>query len=60
MLNIEDIRKRLSENPEPKEVAKIRNKIKKAFKNLEFIEDGHKYFIHNEDGTKKELKSGKV
>ena len=57
MLNIEDIRKRLSENPEPKEVAKIRNKIKKAFKNLEFIEDGHKYFIHNEDGTKKELKS---
>lgn len=57
MLNIEDVRKRLQENPEPKEVAKIRNKIKKAFNDLEFVEEGHKYYLHNNDGTKKELKS---
>ena len=57
MLNIEDVEKRLQENPEPKEVVKIRNKIKKAFKDLEFVEEGHKYYVHNTDGTTKELKS---
>ena len=31
---------------EPKEVTKIRNKILKEFSDLEFIEDGHKYFLN--------------
>lgn len=29
----------------------MREKILSAFSNLEFIEEGHKYFIHNDDGT---------
>ena len=33
---------------EPKEVTKIRNKILKEFNDLEFIEDGHKYFLNGE------------
>ena len=31
---------------EPKEVTKIRNKILKEFSDLEFIEEGHKYFLN--------------
>ena len=31
---------------EPKEVTKIRNKILNEFSDLEFIEDGHKYFLN--------------
>lgn len=31
---------------EPKEVTEIRNKILKEFKDLEFIEEGHKYFLN--------------
>lgn len=57
MLNIEDIRRRLRENPEPKEIAEIRNNIISSFKRLEFIEDGHKYYLHNDDGTTKEMNS---
>ena len=57
MLNIEDIRKRLKEKPIPKEVTEIRNKIKEAFSNLEFIENGHKYYLHKKDGSKKEMTS---
>ena len=57
MLNIKDVRKRLKKNPEPKEVKEIRDKILSSFDKLEFIEDGHKYFLHNDDGTKTELKS---
>lgn len=57
MLNISDVKKRLKENPEPKEVKKIRDKILKSFNKLEFIEDGHKYYLNNDDGTKTELKS---
>jgi len=33
---------------EPKEVTKIRNKILKEFKDLEFIEEGHKYFLNGQ------------
>lgn len=33
---------------EPKEVTSIRNKILKEFKDLTFIEDGHKYFLNGE------------
>ena len=57
MLNIKEVEQRLKENPEPKEVKKIRNKILKAFGKLDFVEDGHKYFLHNDDGTTTELKS---
>lgn len=51
MLHINDIQTRLKNNPEPKEVAEMREHILSSFSNLEFIEEGHKYFIHNEDGT---------
>ena len=57
MLNIKDVRKRLKDNPEPKEVKEIRDKILSSFDKLEFIEEGHKYFLHNDDGTTTELKS---
>lgn len=57
MLNIEDIRKRLKEKPIPKEVTEIRNRIQEAFNNLEFIEKGHKYYLHKKDGSKKEMTS---
>ena len=51
MLHINDIHYRLKNTPEPKEVAEIREHILSSFSNLEFIEEGHKYYIHNEDGT---------
>lgn len=57
MLNISDVKKRLTINKEPPEAEEIRNKINSSFNNLEFIEDGHKYFLHNDDGTTTELKS---
>ena len=57
MLNINDIRKRLERNPEPDEVKEIRENIINTFSKLEFIEDVHKYFIPQADGTKLELPS---
>ena len=33
---------------EPKEVTDIRNKILKEFKDLEFYEEGHRYFLHGQ------------
>ena len=57
MLNITDVKKRLEINPEPKEVGEIRGKIISTFNRLEFIEEGHKYFLHNDDGSTSELKS---
>lgn len=57
MLNIDDILKRNRENPEPIGIRKIRENILSRFSNLEFIEDGHKYFLHKPDGTKKEMNS---
>lgn len=51
MLNIKDIKKRLTNNPEPKEVTMMRENILSSFANLEFIEKGHVYNLHNEDGT---------
>ena len=51
MINIEDINKRLRDNPEPKEVTQMREHILSSFANLEFIEDGHIYNLHNPDGT---------
>ena len=49
MINIEDINKRLRDNPEPKEVTQMREHILSSFANLEFIEDGHIYNLHNAD-----------
>ena len=42
---------------EPKEVNKIRKKIIKSFDSLEFVDEGHKYFLHHDDGTSEELTS---
>lgn len=55
MLKIEDIQNRLQTNPEPKEVAEIRDRITNSFCRLEFVDPGHKYFLHREDGTAEEL-----
>ena len=35
-------------NGEPKEVTDIRNKILYEFKDLTFVEDGHKYYLNGE------------
>ena len=51
MLHIDDVNKRLDVNPEPKEVKEIRENIIKSFSKLEFVEEGHKYYVHNDDGT---------
>jgi hypothetical protein len=51
MINIKDVEERLKRNPEPQEVKDMRKKILDAFNNLEFIEEGHQYYIHNADGT---------
>jgi len=40
--------KKIVVDGEPKEVTDIRNKILKEFKDLKFIEDGHKYFLNGE------------
>jgi len=57
MLNIKDIEKRLKKYPEPDEVKEIRENIYKTFSNLEFIEEGHKYYLHKPDGSQKEMTS---
>lgn len=57
MINIDDIKRKYSQTPEPKEVANTRKLITNSFKKLEFVEDVHKYFLPNEDGTKTELRS---
>ena len=57
MLNIKDITKRNQNRPEPPEVAAIRENILNSFSKLEFQEGPHKYYIHNEDGTKTEVPS---
>ena len=57
MLNISDIKDRLRRNPEPNEIKEVREHIKDRFKNLEFIEDGHRYYLHKDDDTFKEMNS---
>jgi len=57
MLNNEDIQKRLKDYPEPDEVKKIRENIINSFKNLEFQEGPHKYYVHYDDGETEELPS---
>jgi len=41
-------RKKIVVDGEPKEVTEIRNKILKEFKDLEFIEEGHKYILNGQ------------
>ena len=53
MLNIKDIQ--LRDRREPVEVAEIRRKIEEAFCRLEFQEGPHKYYVHEDDGTVREL-----
>lgn len=57
MINIKDIREKLKRNPEPQEVTDMRNMITNSFNKLEFVEEGHKYYLPMPDGTKKSLKS---
>lgn len=57
MIHISDVEKRLKDNPEPNEVKEIRENIIESFSRLKFVEDGHKYYVHNDDGTKTELRS---
>ena len=38
--------KKLIVKGEPREVTNIRNKILTEFKDLQFIEEGHKYFLN--------------
>lgn len=57
MLNINDIKEKLSKTPIPNEIYSIRDNIKEKFKDLEFIEDGHKYYLHKKNGTIKEMNS---
>lgn len=57
LLNLNDIKERIAFNPEPKEVTETRERITNAFSRLEFVEDVHKYFLPQSDGTKIELPS---
>lgn len=56
MLHISDIEKKLKNNPIPYEILEVRKNIEEAFKNLEFVEEGHKYFLHK-NGAVKEMNS---
>lgn len=51
MLGKERIERRLREWPEPPELIEVRNRIQDSFSNVEFVEEGHKYFIHMPDGS---------
>lgn len=51
MINKTDIIEKLTRCPVPHEVLNMRKHILDSFKNLEFIEEGHKYYLHNPDGT---------
>lgn len=51
MLNINDINKKYEVIKEPKEVTDMRKHITEMFSNLEFIEEGHIYNLHQDDGT---------
>lgn len=57
MLNVDDIKERLKRNPEPIEISAIRENIINSFSKLEFVENGHKYYVNNDDGSKTELPS---
>ena len=51
MLHIDDIKEKLARNPEPDFVKETRENIIQSFSRLQFLEEGHKYFVHQDDGT---------
>lgn len=55
MINIEEIKEKLARLPEPPEVKAMRENIVSTFCNLEFVDEGHKYYLPREDGSKEEL-----
>lgn len=55
MINIDDVKNKLERNPEPVEVTQIRENILNSFNKLEFVEEGHKYYLPNKNGEKEEL-----
>ncbi|MBR6516948.1 MAG: hypothetical protein IKT40_08960 [Bacilli bacterium] len=57
MLCVDDIKERLTRNPEPEEIKLIRENIINSFSKLQFIEEGHKYFVTKDDGSTEELPS---
>lgn len=52
MLHISDIEKRLAMFPEPDEVREMREALIRQTEGLEFVEDGHKYYLHRNGRTK--------
>ncbi|MCD8207518.1 MAG: hypothetical protein LUD72_06250 [Bacteroidales bacterium] len=44
-------------NPEPQEIKDIRVNIRNMFSDLEFVDEGHHYYLPNSDGLRKELMS---
>lgn len=51
MLNIKEILEFRKNNPEPKEVTKIREKILSTFNKLQFVEESHQYFLPDAKGN---------
>lgn len=55
LLNIKDVYDRLKVNPEPKEVTETRELIVNSFKDLQFVENIHKYFLPPPKGKRKKI-----
>ena len=55
LIKLSDIYDRLKVNPEPIEVKEARELITDSFKDLEFIEDVHKYFLPPPKGKRKKI-----
>jgi len=46
MINVNEILEKRKNYPEPKEVAEVRELIIESFKDLTFVDEGHKYFLN--------------
>lgn len=51
MLNFKEISEYRKNNPEPKEVTEIREKILSTFNKLQFVEETHQYFLPDDNGN---------
>lgn len=51
MLNFKEILNYRKNNPEPKEVTEIREKILSIFNKLQFVEETHQYFLPDDKGN---------
>lgn len=51
MLNFKEILNYRKNNPEPKEVTEIREKILSTFNKLQFVEETHQYFLPDDNGN---------